>query len=640
MTVPGFSIPPHPDDFSREVFFLTSTAAEPLTGSRTRAFHTIRALCALGCRVHHFYLRANTEPTPRLDALAASCPRFRHSLRAIINLETNGVLWLSDLWSCPPLQSAMEYVTHLAPARDRWRIVADLSDVLLDDATAKTNRDEKQLAELRALEGALLRAADVAVWVSAKEKRRAIELYGVNPGKARVIASFHESPPSASARGFADRQANVCLAGSAHPHNVRALKVGIKTVWPLIFAGQPTTELHIFGSGVDRVLAQRPPQGSRPSPIRILGFVESFIEKLSDYRVHLIPTVSGVGVKTKVFDSLAAGTPVVATAAALEGTGLDPGDAVFVSNAPEALAARSLQLLTDAPTWARAHAEALVMAARHADFPGFCDTVREVLRALPAPLRAASTQGGPGIAAADGDDEQRLRPTILISTHHKTGTMLAKRIFKQIASRGGLSFLDLAKAREAAGRWDIVFDMYARCDQTISAAPAAGVHFIRDPRMVVVSSALYHVHSSEAWLHLPRPDFDGLTYQEKIRSLGSDRERFLFEMDHVAGSVVRDMARRVAEGYPWCMNLKLEDLMTDYRLEAYTRMFRHLGFAGDLFNDALEVAYEHSVFNPALGNTAHIRSREIEPWQKYYDPALHDIFTEKFADACQILGYD
>ena len=640
MTASGSSLSLHPDALSRDVVFLTSTAAEPLTGSRTRAFHTIRALCALGCKVHHFYLRESTEPTPRLDALAASCPRFRHSLRAIINLETNGVLWLSDLWSCPPLQSAMEYVTHLAPARDRWRIVADLSDVLLDDATAKKNLDEQQLAELRALEGAMLRAADVAVWVSEKEKRRAIELYGVDPENARVIASFHESPPSASARGFADRQANVCLAGSAHPHNVGALKVGIKEVWPLIFAGSPTAELHIFGSGIDRVLAQRPPQGSRPSPIRILGFVESFIETLSDYRVHLIPTVSGVGVKTKVFDSLAAGTPVVATSAALAGAGLAPCDAVFVSDSPEGLAARALQLLTDAPTWTRAHAEALKLAARYADFPGFCDTVREVLRALPAPFRAASTQGGPGIAAADGDDEQRLRATILIGTHHKTGTVLAKRIFKQIASRGDLSFLDLAKAREAAGRWDIVFDASVRCDRTLSTPPAAGMHFIRDPRMVVVSSALYHVHSSEAWLHLTRPDFDGLTYQEKIRSLGSDRERFLFEMDHVAGSVVRDMTRWVAEGYPWCMNMKLEDLMTDYQMEAYTRMFRHLGFAGDLLNDALDVAYKNSVFNPALGNTAHIRSREVEPWQKYYDPALHDIFTEKFADACQILGYD
>lgn len=640
MTAPGSSLSLHPDALSRDVVFLTSTAAEPLSGSRTRAFHTIRALCALGCRVHHFYLRESTEPTPRLDALAASCPRFRHSLRAIINLETSGVLWLSDLWSCAPLQSAMDYVTHLAPGRDRWRVVADLSDVLLDDAPGKKTLDAQQLAELRALEGALLGAADVAVWVSEKEKRRAIELYGVHPGKARVIASFHESPPSASASGFADRRANVCMAGSAHPHNVSALKVGIKEVWPLIFAGCPTAELHIFGSGVDRVLAQRPPQGSRPSPIRILGFVESFIETLSDYRVHLIPTVSGVGVKTKVFDSLAAGTPVVATSAALAGAGLAPCDAVFVSDSPEGLAAQALQLLADDSAWTRAHAEALKLAAKYADFPGFCDTVREVLRALPGPPRAGSADSGLASPAADDEQERRLCPAILIGTHHKTGTVLALKIFQQIANRSGLSFLNLAKTREAAGRWDIVFDPRARCDRTLAPPPAAGLHFIRDPRMIVVSSALYHVHSSEAWLHQPRPVFDGLTYQEKIRSLGSDRERFLFEMDHVAGSEIRDMTRWVAEGFPWCMNVKLEDLMTDFKLETYTRVFRHLGFAGDLLKDAIDVAHQHSVFNPAIKITTHVRSRDVEPWQQYFDPALHDIFNEQFADACQILGYD
>lgn len=637
MTGPVSCSPPFSDDLSTEVLFVTGMVAEPLTGSRTRAFHTIRALCELGCRVHHAYLRQPDAPTPRLDALAGSCPRFSHSFTATIDLEKEGVLWLSDLWSSQALQAAMDYVTALAPARGRWRVVADLSDVLLDDASAKNTLDGQQLRQLKGLEGGLLQAADVAVWVSEKEKSRALDLYGVDPGKARVIASFHESPQFAAGRGFNDRQANVCLAGSAHPHNKRAMELGIKTVWPLIFAGRPEAELHVFGSGTEQVVVQAVRPGSCWSQIRVLGLVESFIGKLSEYRVHMIPTVSGVGVKTKVFDSLAAGTPVVATQAAIEGSELEPCEAVFVSDSPHALATRAQQLLTDPRAWARAHAQALDLANHVDNFPGFCHTVREALRPVAgSPRPAAGSRGAPGAAGR----EPGPLPTILISTHHKTGTVLAKKIFKQIASQRGLRFLDISGGGEVVGQWDMIFDAHSRFDGSTLPTPPAGVHFIRDPRMVVVSAALYHVHASEDWLHRPRADFGGLTYQEKIRSLGSDRERFLFEMDHLAGSVIRNMTRWVAKGYPWCMNVKLEELMTDYRMEAYARMFRHLGFSGDGLRAAIDAAYRESVFNPSLRDKPHIRSREVEPWQKYYDTALHDIFSEKFPDACRALGYD
>jgi len=61
------------------VVFVTGLAAEPTTGSRTRAFHTIRALCDLGCRVHNAYLIQKAMATPQLDALARLSGRFTHS---------------------------------------------------------------------------------------------------------------------------------------------------------------------------------------------------------------------------------------------------------------------------------------------------------------------------------------------------------------------------------------------------------------------------------------------------------------------------------------------------------------------------------------------------------------------------------
>ena len=621
-----------------KVVFVTGLAAEPTTGSRTRAFHTIRALCDLGCRVHNAYLIQKAMATPQLDALARLSGRFTHSSTVEVNFNDPGVIWLSDLWSVKALEAGLDCVERLTASGAGWHVVVDLSDVLFDDAKSKGGPDENGHEEIRTLESGLLRAADVCVWVSEKEKNRAIELYGVDPEKTMVIASFHESPQVGTIAQFCARRAAVCIAGSTHPHNKRAIDIGVTRLWPKIFACTPTAELHVFGSGTDQIIIQPPSPDPCWSGIRVVGEVESFIGSLSEYRVHMVPTVSGVGVKTKVFDSLVAGTPIVATPAALEGTELEPCDAVFVSASASALARRTRDLLTDQSAWTRAHVPALELSTPYRDFRRFRDTVRAVLLAPNQAVRHASAREHREPRATPGRQKTSLATTIFVGTHHKTGTVLAKGIFEGLADKRGVRFLNVSRGTPVVGRWDILFDAHSRLDVCSLGVPLLGVHLIRDPRMVVVSAALYHMHASEKWLQQPRPEFGGLTYQQKIRSLGSDRERFLFEMD-CSALAINGMVQWVAKSYPWCMNVKLEDLMTDDGMKTYTKMFRHLGLEGDMLTDALEVAYTKSVFNPSHPDSPHIRSRKVEAWQSYFDEPLHAAFIEKFGDACERLGY-
>jgi hypothetical protein len=625
-------------DAAPKVVFVTGLAAEPATGCRTRAFHTIRALCDLGCRVHNAQLIQKKIATPRLDALARSCQRFTHSSTVEVNFKDRGVFWLSDLWSTKALRAGLHCAESLAASGAGWLIVADLSDVLFDDATAKGMLDKTQLEEVKALESGLLRVADVCVWVSEKEKNRAIELYGVDPEKTRVIASFHECPPHGTIAGFAGRRAAVCLAGSTHPHNKRAIEFGVTQLWPRIAAITTGAELHVFGSETEQVIIQPPSQDSCWSRVRVVGEVPSFIGTLSEYRVHMVPVVSGVGVKTKVFDSLVAGTPIVATPAALEGTILEPCDAVFVSDSASALARRAQELLTDQSAWNRAHVQALELSTAVSDFPRFRDTVRAVLLAPRQAVPHAPVREDEALRRAPAIRTSPLATPIFVGTHHKTGTVLAKKVFKRIAEKHGLRFLDVSGGMPVEGQWDIFFDQHSRFDVGSLGLPLRGVHLVRDPRMMVVSGAFYHMHSSEKWLHLPRREFGGLSYQQMIRSLRTDSERFLLEMD-CSAVAIREMMEWVARGYSWCMNVRLEDLMTDDGMETYAKMFRHLGFDGDMLTDALDVAYRESVFNPSHTGSRHIRSREVETWRKYFDEPLHAAFREKFGDACERLGY-
>lgn len=238
---------------------------------------------------------------------------------------------------------------------------------------------------------------------------------------------------------------------------------------------------------------------------------------------------------------------------------------------------------------------------------------------------------------------------IIVGTHHKTGTVLMLKIFKGIERRLGLTLFNCsvshigtshANAMQAGSlEWDVLFDYNSEFKGLVVDDRMRGVHVVRDPRMVVVSSAFYHMRSSEKWLHLPRPEFGGRTYQQEILSLTSDRDRFLFEMENASRNVIKAMDAWARKSPQWCMDVKLEDLMLDEGLDWYFKIFRHLGFSGKELIVCLDVAFGQSVFNPAMRPASHIRSVRPESWHDYYDDELIGVFEAKFGDIAQRLGY-
>jgi len=229
---------------------------------------------------------------------------------------------------------------------------------------------------------------------------------------------------------------------------------------------------------------------------------------------------------------------------------------------------------------------------------------------------------------------------ILVGTHHKTGTVLMKNIFEKISESLGIKMLDCSGTSASIDdNWDIIYDHHSTFNGVILNDNLKGIHMIRDPRMIIVSSAFYHMKSSEAWLHQPIKRFSDMTYHEKINSLSSDRERFLFEMDHGSSQTIRDMESWIERRYCWSLDIKLEELMVDVGFDVHFKMFRHIGLSGLDLIKALEASYAESVFNPEKKDFSHIRSRSPESLDKYFDGALHDSFKKRFGNVCEKLGY-
>ena len=226
---------------------------------------------------------------------------------------------------------------------------------------------------------------------------------------------------------------------------------------------------------------------------------------------------------------------------------------------------------------------------------------------------------------------------ILLGTHHKTGTVWMASVFGSVSKKTGLNFYKGGK-ENLPERFDIWHEDHSRFGNYLSNDDYQGLHIIRDPRDVIVSACFYHQKSDEPLLHVPRDEFGGLTYQQKLCSLGNIDEQLLFEMKYSAGANIRDMVEWDYSN-PNFMNIKYEDLLADTHLLLFHRIFSFLGFPAEALPVALRAAYDNSLFSGKVFS-AHVQSGQTARWKRYFKPVHKERFHELFGDTLIKLGYE
>ncbi len=185
---------------------------------------------------------------------------------------------------------------------------------------------------------------------------------------------------------------------------------------------------------------------------------------------------------------------------------------------------------------------------------------------------------------------------------------------------------------------DLNFNYHSQFDSDVLVQPFRGVHLIRDPRDVIISGCFYHQKSDEKWLHNPRKNLQGLTYQQKIRSFSSIDDQIIFEMENSAANTISEM---LSWDYsrPDFLELKYEDLIEDAQLILFHEVFIFLGFPGSVIPHLLSIAYENSLFS-GLVESDHVRSGKKSQWRTFFKQNHKDRFLELFGDALIRLGYE
>jgi hypothetical protein len=229
-----------------------------------------------------------------------------------------------------------------------------------------------------------------------------------------------------------------------------------------------------------------------------------------------------------------------------------------------------------------------------------------------------------------------------IGTFHKTGTALFAKILLKAEAEGFLVPWFFHKTPEEPHSWDVGFDNHSkRIIAQIQSEPdgVRCVVSIRDPRDVIVSAAYYHQRSSEQWLHKPRKEFGGMTYQQKTNSLATQQERFVFEMSHSAGWQIKSMLKLPIHSASLLLT-RLELLVVDTELREFSRLFDFLQFSPAQTDSLLRIARECSLFSkeePA--ETIHVRSGKPRQFETEFDSSTLARYDEIFGDAAERLGY-
>jgi hypothetical protein len=228
-------------------------------------------------------------------------------------------------------------------------------------------------------------------------------------------------------------------------------------------------------------------------------------------------------------------------------------------------------------------------------------------------------------------------------SHHKAGTNWIRNILVDVANTYGLRLADIDRDTIASSADIAFFGQAWKFDRSsLGGRPFRGSHLIRDPRDLVVSGYHYHLWTTEAWTHEPRPRFGGKSYQELLNSVPRE-EGIAFE---IRRSLRWDIAKMAAWDYhqPEFCELRYEDVMAD-EAGAFERLFTHYGFTPRAVDACVAIGLRHGFKavkereGPKEG-PSHLRSGTPGEWRSTFTDEHKALFKSLGGDVLIKLGYE
>lgn len=227
----------------------------------------------------------------------------------------------------------------------------------------------------------------------------------------------------------------------------------------------------------------------------------------------------------------------------------------------------------------------------------------------------------------------------LFGTFHKTGTIWMMQMLYEFSVLGKYQFVGVAmrdiKESDIRGDVNLLFDYQSKFSDPLNLVSSSkGIIVIRHPKDQIISATRYHEVSSEEWLHVPRSELGGMTYQEKLLSLDTWKDKVLFEMRAESRRNTNLMKLFSDDRF---IKIKYEDLVDGYPYPAcLDDIYNHLNF-----DPQQREWFTESYQKTHMVNTSsdHIIDGSTGQWQTLWPTELDITYQRIFGDAESQLGY-
>lgn len=242
-----------------------------------------------------------------------------------------------------------------------------------------------------------------------------------------------------------------------------------------------------------------------------------------------------------------------------------------------------------------------------------------------------------------------------VGTHHKTGTLWMRAVFRRLAAVLQIPEIVVypgTRPRKAApdGQRMVLMSWSSKFPDWLLDRPDARIlHLIRDPRDVLLSGYRYHQHAGEKgeeFLHTPRDDLGGKTYQEHLNALPTEEDKLLFEMGEKHAQTLQEMLGWTYTA-PNRIEVRYEDLMQDETGTGFREHLRNLGLPEAEVEKGLEIFWAKSLFgglkDPAARAeriASHVASGKVAQWRTKLPRPVAERYAEQYGDALVTLGYE